>query len=48
MTDTTLWLKRHGKSLTFTALFCFVIALGTQAICQARSATISSSALVTV
>ncbi|WP_417870415.1 sensor histidine kinase [Vibrio furnissii] len=32
MTDTTLWLKRHGKSLTFTALFCFVIALGTQAI----------------
>ncbi|WP_154179727.1 sensor histidine kinase [Vibrio furnissii] len=32
MTDTTFWLKRHGKSLTFTALFCFVIALGTQAI----------------
>ncbi|MGV1720575.1 sensor histidine kinase [Vibrio furnissii] len=32
MTDTTLWLKRHGKSLTFTVLFCFVIALGTQAI----------------
>lgn len=32
MTDTTLWLKRYGKSLTFTALFCFVIALGTQAI----------------